>query len=109
MPYYTNSSQLPVGFTDDPFEALERQEELQRKYTGGTVVHLYMTEQISTNLACKNLVRRALERFNVPYVTVTPTFSICPRHGYLKGEHKFCPRCDEDIIAGKRLQLAQAS
>ena len=109
MPYYTNSSQLPVGFTDDPFEALERQEELQRKYTGGTVVHLYMTEQISSNVACKNLVRRALERFNVPYVTVTPTFSICPKHGYLKGEHKFCPRCDEVIIAGKRLQLAQAS
>jgi ribonucleoside-triphosphate reductase len=109
MPYYTNSSQLPVGFTDDPFEALERQEELQRKYTGGTVVHLYMTEQISTNQACKHLVRRALERFNVPYVTVTPTFSICPKHGYLKGEHKFCPRCDENIIAGKRLQLAQAS
>jgi ribonucleoside-triphosphate reductase len=109
MPYYTNSSQLPVGFTDDPFEALERQEELQRKYTGGTVVHLYMTEQISSNVACKNLVRRALERFNVPYVTVTPTFSICPKHGYLKGEHKFCPRCDADIIANKRLELAKAS
>jgi len=106
MPYYTNSSQLPVGFTDDPFEALERQEELQRKYTGGTVLHLYMSERISSIEACKRLVRRALERFAIPYVTVTPTFSICPRHGYLSGEHKFCPRCDEDLIAKKRQKLA---
>ena len=106
MPYYTNSSQLPVGFTDDPFEALERQEELQKKYTGGTVLHLYMSERISSIAACKALVRRALERFGVPYVTVTPTFSICPQHGYLAGEHQFCPRCDEELIAKKRRQLA---
>jgi anaerobic ribonucleoside-triphosphate reductase len=102
MPYYTNSSQLPVGFTDDPFEALERQDELQRKYTGGTVLHLYMSERISSADACKTLVRRALERFSLPYITITPTFSICPKHGYLAGEHKFCPRCDEDLIARKR-------
>jgi anaerobic ribonucleoside-triphosphate reductase len=95
-PYYTNSSQLPVGFTDDPFEALERQEELQTKYTGGTVLHLYMTERISTAQACKTLVRRALERFRLPYITVTPTFSICPSHGYLAGEHHSCPRCKEE-------------
>ncbi len=106
MPYYTNSSQLPVGFTDDPFEALERQEELQKKYTGGTVLHLYMSERISSIAACKALVRRALGRFGVPYVTVTPTFSICPQHGYLAGEHQFCPRCDEELIAKKRRQLA---
>lgn len=106
MPYYTNSSQLPVGFTDDPFEALERQEELQKKYTGGTVLHLYMSERISSVAACKALVRRSLERFGVPYVTVTPTFSICPKHGYLAGEHEFCPRCDEELIAKKRRQLA---
>jgi ribonucleoside-triphosphate reductase len=93
MPYYTNSSQLPVGFTDDPFEALERQEELQAKYTGGTVLHLYMTERISSAQACKTLVRRALERFRLPYITVTPTFSICPSHGYLAGEHDSCPQC----------------
>ena len=105
-PYYTNSSQLPVGFTDDPFEALERQEELQKKYTGGTVLHLYMSERISSIAACKALVRRGLERFGVPYITVTPTFSICPRHGYLAGEHEFCPRCDEALIAKKRQQLA---
>ena len=98
-PYYTNSSQLPVGFTDDPFEALERQEHLQRKYTGGTVLHLYMGERISSATACKTLVRRVLTRFRVPYITVTPTFSICPKHGYLAGEHEFCPRCDEVLLA----------
>ncbi|MDD5403502.1 MAG: ribonucleoside triphosphate reductase [Sulfuricella sp.] len=106
MPYYTNSSQLPVGFTDDPFEALERQDDLQKKYTGGTVLHLYMTERISSAEACKNLVKRSLERFRLPYITITPTFSICPVHGYLDGEHKFCPKCDEDIIARKRKQAA---
>jgi anaerobic ribonucleoside-triphosphate reductase len=93
LPYYTNSSQLPVGFTDDPFEALARQEELQAKYTGGTVLHLYMTERLSSPEACKRLVRRALERFRLPYITVTPTFSICPSHGYLQGEHASCPQC----------------
>lgn len=92
-PYYTNSSQLPVGFTDDAFEALERQEELQGKYTGGTVLHLYMPEQLSSMEACKNLVRRALTTFRLPYITITPTFSICPVHGYLAGEHHTCPTC----------------
>ncbi len=101
-PYYTNSSQLPVGFTDDPFEALERQEVLQRKYTGGTVLHLYMGERISSPEACRRLVQRALSRFRLPYITVTPTFSICPRHGYLDGEHEFCPICDEELLQRKR-------
>jgi ribonucleoside-triphosphate reductase len=95
-PYYTNSSQLPVGFTDDPFEALERQEPLQQKYTGGTVLHLYMGEAMSSAEACKTLVRRSLENFRVPYLTITPTFSICPVHGYLSGEHFFCPTCDAE-------------
>ncbi|MHA3903006.1 ribonucleoside triphosphate reductase [Castellaniella sp. WN] len=102
MPYYTNSSQLPVGFTDDPFEALERQDELQRKYTGGTVLHLYMTEPLSSADACRELVRRTLGRFSLPYITVTPTFSICPRHGYLPGKHEFCPHCDDELIARKQ-------
>jgi anaerobic ribonucleoside-triphosphate reductase len=101
-PYYTNSSQLPVGFTDDPFEALERQEELQRKYTGGTVLHLYMSERISSATACRELVKRALSHHRLPYVTVTPTFSICPTHGYLAGHHEFCPRCDAERLAAKR-------
>ncbi|MBO3088351.1 ribonucleoside triphosphate reductase [Cellulomonas dongxiuzhuiae] len=95
-PYYTNSSQLPVGFTDDPFEALERQDELQTRYTGGTVLHLYMSERISTPEACRELVRRALSTFRLPYLTITPTFSICPAHGYLAGEHPTCPTCEED-------------
>jgi len=101
--YYTNSSQLPAGFTDDPFEALQRQEELQRKYTGGTVLHLYMGERISTATACKKLVRRALENYRLPYITISPTFSICPKHGYLDGEHSYCPKCDAEVIARKQL------
>lgn len=94
-PYYTNSSQLPVGFTDDPFEALARQDELQTRYTGGTVLHLYMSERISTADACRELVKRSLSSFRLPYLTITPTFSICPNHGYLAGEHHTCPRCAE--------------
>ena len=94
-PYYTNSSQLPVGHTDDAFEALLLQDELQCKYTGGTVLHLYMNEHISSVQACKNLVKTSLSRFRLPYLTITPTFSICPVHGYLAGEHEFCPQCDE--------------
>ncbi|AJX86519.1 anaerobic ribonucleoside-triphosphate reductase [Burkholderia pseudomallei] len=104
MPYYTNSSQLPVGFTDDPFEALERQDDLQRKYTGGTVLHLYMTEPLSSADACRTLVKRALTRFSLPYLTVTPTFSICPTHGYLAGSHPFCPKCDEALLRRKLSQ-----
>jgi ribonucleoside-triphosphate reductase len=106
MPYYTNSTQLPVGYTDDPFEALARQEALQTRYTGGTVLHLYMNERLSSADACRTLVRRALERFRLPYVTVTPTFSICPTHGYLAGEHEYCPRCDDERLAAKRARAA---
>ena len=107
-PYYTNSSQLPVGLTDDPFEALMLQDELQSQYTGGTVLHLYMSERISDAKACATLVRRVLERFRLPYITITPTFSICPQHGYLAGEHEFCPRCDEERLAEKRRHAAVA-
>lgn len=103
-PYYTNSSQLPVGYTDDPFEALERQDDLQRKYTGGTVLHLYLPEQVSSAEACRRLVQRALGNFRLPYITITPTFSICPIHGYLSGEHEFCPKCDEELRARKQSQ-----
>lgn len=98
-PYYTNSSQLPVGYTDDPFEALNRQDDLQIRYTGGTVLHLYMQEQISSPEACRKLVKTALTNYRLPYLTVTPTFSICPKHGYLSGEHEFCPVCDEELMA----------
>jgi ribonucleoside-triphosphate reductase len=96
-PYYTNSSQLPVEHTDDAFEALKMQDRLQTKYTGGTVLHLYMGERISGSETCKKIVKKALENFHLPYITITPTFSICPKHGYLKGEYDFCPVCDKEI------------
>ena len=109
QPYYTNSTQLPVGFTSDPFEALARQEPLQRLYTGGTVLHLYLGERLPDAQACRSLVRRALENFRLPYITVTPTFSICPVHGYLSGEHHFCPQCDELALQRKRSAQAEAA
>jgi len=96
--YYTNSSQIPVDFTQDPFEALLMQDELQCKYTGGTVLHLYMNERISSSEACKNFVKTVLSKFKLPYITVTPVFSVCPIHGYLNGEHEYCPKCDEVIL-----------
>ncbi|MEO5342947.1 MAG: ribonucleoside triphosphate reductase [Gammaproteobacteria bacterium SHHR-1] len=108
-PYYTNSSQLPVGHTDDPFQALAMQEALQTKYTGGTVLHLYLGERLSSADACKRLVRRSLENFRLPYITITPTFSICPTHGYLSGEHEFCPRCDAELLEKKQRESSQRS
>ncbi len=108
-PFYTNSSQLPVGFTDDPFEALDLQAELQSKYTGGTVLHLYMNERISNAKVCADLIKRVLTNYRLPYITITPTFSICPKHGYIAGEHKFCPICDEEIRERKRKKLNDES
>ena len=107
-PYYTNSSQLPVGYTDDPFLALEMQDDLQKKYTGGTVLHLYMNE-VSSAEACRELVRRVLTTFRLPYITVTPTFSICPKHGYISGRHDFCPYCDAELLAKKKAEAAVAN
>jgi len=92
-PYYTNSSHLPVNYTDDVFEALKLQDELQCKYSGGTVVHLFLGEKISDSQMAKNLVKKIFEKFHLPYITLTPTFSICPNHGYLSGEHFHCPKC----------------
>lgn len=96
--YYTNSSQLPVDFTEDPFEALEYQDELQCKYTGGTVLHLYMNERISSPEACRNLVKKVISNFRLPYITVTPVFSVCKIHGYLSGDHEYCPKCDDILL-----------
>ncbi len=90
-PYYTNSSQLPVGYTDDLFDALSLQDHLQTIYTGGTVFHSYVGEKIDGPQMCKALVRKIAENFKLPYYTITPTFSICPVHGYIPGEHQFCP------------------
>ena len=100
--YYTNSSQIPVDFTQDPFEALLMQDELQCKYTGGTVLHLYMNERISSSEACKHFVKTVLSNFKLPYITVTPVFSVCPVHGYLNGEHEYCPKCDALIIESQK-------
>ncbi|WP_348798456.1 ribonucleoside triphosphate reductase [Flavobacterium adhaerens] len=107
--YYTNSSQIPVDFTQDPFEALLLQDQLQCKYTGGTVLHLYMSEKISSSEACKQFVKKVISNFKLPYITVTPVFSVCPKHGYLNGEHEFCPKCDEILITEKQNLVTQTT
>lgn len=96
-PYYTNSTHLPVNYTDDIFEALKLQDDLQTKYTGGTVLHGYIGEKMPSKEATKNLVKKIAENFHLPYFTITPTFSICPKHGYIPGEHFYCPICDEEM------------
>lgn len=108
-PYYTNSSQLPASYTKDAFEALQMQDDLQCKYTGGTVLHLYMNERISTAESCGLIIRKVVQNFRLPYFTITPTFSICPKHGYLAGEHKFCPKCDEILIKKKIAQMEKST
>ncbi len=95
-PYYTNSSQLPVGITDDIFEALEWQDNLQTKYTGGTVFHTFVGESQLPPASVKQLVKVVCENFKLPYFTLTPTFSICPEHGYIYGEHRHCPKCEAE-------------
>jgi len=96
-PYYTNSTHLHVGFTEDIFSALDLQDNLQTKYTGGTVLHGFIGERLPNGDAAKKLVKSIVENYRLPYFTVTPTFSICPKHGYLSGEHKYCPKCDAEI------------
>jgi len=95
-PYYTNSSWLPVTYTEDSFEALDLQDELQGRYTWWTVLHLYLGERVSDSEACKSLVKKAISNYRLPYISITPTFSICPKHWYISGEHDFCPKCDEE-------------
>jgi ribonucleoside-triphosphate reductase len=90
-PYYTNSTHLPVVYSDDIFEVLEHQDELQTLYTGGTVQHIFLGEQLDDWRQARRLVRTIAENFHLPYYTLTPTFSICPVHGYIPGEHKYCP------------------
>jgi len=92
-PYYTNSVHLPVGYTDDPFEALDLQDDLQQSFTGGTVLHLFLGEKVDDSDSAKNLVRKVFENYRLPYITLSPTFSICPKCGYLKGERFYCPNC----------------
>jgi len=103
-PYYTNSSQLPVDYTTDPFEALDKQDRLQTKYTGGTVLHLYMGQKVSSGEACKAFVKNVLTNYNLPYISITPVYSICPKHGYIAGEHKFCPICAHEFEAERLIK-----
>ncbi len=95
-PYYTNSTQLPVDYTDDLFETLRLQEKLQSKYTGGTVLHIYLGEKVSDTDIIKNLIRKIANNYQLPYFTLTPTFSVCPSHGYLNGEQEKCPSCSTE-------------
>jgi len=92
-PYYTNSSQLPVGFSEDLFEVLDHQDSLQIKYTGGCVTHGFIGEEISDPTSVKSLIKNVFTNYRLPYMTITPTFSICPTHGYIAGEHFLCPKC----------------
>jgi ribonucleoside-triphosphate reductase len=101
--YYTNSSQLPVNFTDDIFETLTLQEDLQTRYTGGTVLHIFLGEQVSDTEAIKGLVRKIATNYRLPYFTLTPTFSICPSHGYLKGEQRNCSICNQETEVYSRV------
>lgn len=101
--YYTNSSQLPAGYTDDPFYALEKQDELQCKYTGGTVLHLYMDERLENGRSCARFVKTALSNFRLPYLTITPVFSVCDDHGYLNGEQPCCPECGKNTQVWTRV------
>ena len=96
-PYYTNSTHLPVNYTQDMIEALRMQDELQTRYTGGTVFHGFIGERMPSIQSTKSLVKKIAENFHLPYFTITPTFSVCPKHGYIPGEHEFCPRCDEEM------------
>ena len=102
-PYYTNSTQLPVGYTDDIFETLELQDELQSLYTGGTVLHLYLGEEIQDIEVAKRLIKKIFTKYKLPYISLTPTFSICNNHGYLTGEQKTCPDCGEDTEVWTRV------
>ncbi len=102
-PFYTNSTQLPVDYTDDAFLALERQENLQSLYTGGTVMHLFVGEALPDPEAVKSLVKKVFSEYRLPYLTLTPTFSICPHHGYLAGNHARCPRCNAECEVYSRV------
>lgn len=103
IPYYTNSTQLPVEYTDDIFEVLELQDELQSLYTGGTVQHLYLGESIGDTKLCKNLIRKIFTQFKIPYISITPTFSVCREHGYINGEHFSCPNCNQETEVWSRV------
>ncbi|HAA25947.1 MAG TPA: ribonucleoside triphosphate reductase [Ruminiclostridium sp.] len=103
VPYYTNSTQLPVGYTDDIFEVMELQDELQSLYTGGTVQHLYLGESVQDTKVCRNLIKKCFENYKMPYISITPTFSVCNNHGYINGEHFTCPHCGSETEVWSRV------
>ncbi len=105
-PFYTNSSQLPVDFTSDIFEALDHQEALQTRYTGGTVFHIFVGEQVKDWRACKELIKTVFTNYRIPYITVSPVYSVCKKHGYIPGEHFECPKCKAEKEAALRQKLA---
>lgn len=107
--YYTNSSQLPSSYSDDMFEVLEHQNDLQPLYTGGSVLHMYMGEEVSSPGACKELVKRIVTNYRIPYITITPTFSVCEKHGYITGKHEYCPYCDAELISNYRKEQVENS
>jgi ribonucleoside-triphosphate reductase len=102
-PFYTNSTQLPVNYTDDIFETLKLQDELQTKYKGGTVLHIYLEEQVTDIEAIKALIRKVVTNYRLPYLTLTPTFSVCPSHGYLNGKQEKCPMCNDETEVYSRV------
>ncbi|MEZ0322840.1 MAG: ribonucleoside triphosphate reductase [Hydrogenothermaceae bacterium] len=103
--YYTNSSQVPANFNDDPFEVLKLQDDLQCKYTGGTVLHIYLKEGIQDKDSCKQLLKKILTNFKLPYVTITPLITVCPKHGRLEKNYEYCPKCDEEILEKYLLEV----
>ena len=103
VPFYTNSSQLPVGHTDDLFEAVELQEGLQTKYTGGTVFHAFLGERLPSGKEVKTLLKKIFKKSEMPYMSISPTFSVCPQHGYVKGEHFKCPDCGKECEVYSRV------
>ncbi|WP_456393155.1 ribonucleoside triphosphate reductase [Persephonella sp.] len=102
-PYYTNSTHLPVDYSDDPIFVLEHQDSLQTRYTGGTVIHFFLGEKVSDNQSVKNFIKMVCENYHLPYFTLTPTFSVCPNHGYISGEHHSCPECGEETEVYSRI------
>jgi ribonucleoside-triphosphate reductase len=106
-PYYTNSTQLPVDFTQDIFDALDLQDDLQTKYTGGTVFHGFLGERIKDWEACRELVKTIATGYRLPYFTISPVFSVCPVHGYLEGEHQHCPKCAKEKETAIDLEIAE--
>lgn len=102
-PFYTNSTHLPVNYTDDIFQVLDLQDGLQSRYTGGTVLHVFLGEAVADPQAVKAFIRKVCENYHLPYVTITPTFSVCPEHGYITGKHDKCPSCDADTEVYSRV------